>query len=110
MEHKARQHVVALFIDFILLLLYVKFTEEIEGNYGVDVYDDSEKHDSQDQLFAVVRYWLQNCSQSFETDCNIQQMSGKEEIVEISEDRESKVPQGVQEGIVCDGDASLKFI
>lgn len=35
-------------------------------------------------------------------------MSGKEEIVEISQNGECKVPQRVQEGIVCDCNAGLK--
>merc|ERR1719228_1543066 len=34
-------------------------------------------------------------------------MSGKEEIVEVSEDREDKVKEEIEEGIISDGDSNL---
>lgn len=72
MEHETCEHVVTLFVDFILLFLDVKFTEEIKGNNGVDVDDNCEQHDSQHKLLAVVCYWLQNSSQCLETNSNIE--------------------------------------
>jgi len=40
---------------------------------------------------------LQDRSQSFETDRDVQQMSGEKEIVVVAEDREYEVPQAIQE-------------
>lgn len=89
-----------LLVNFLIFLLHVELSEEVESYDGVNVHNDSQQHHSEDQLLAVVRDRLQDSAQRLETDGNIQQMSGEEKIVEISEDGESKIPEGVQERIV----------
>lgn len=37
-------------------------------------------------------------------------MGGEEKVVEVAEDREAKVPQRVQERIVCDGHSSFPHL
>lgn len=44
-----------------------------------------------------MRYWLQDGTQWGHTHGHIQQVGGKEEVVEVAEDREDEVPQAVQE-------------
>lgn len=48
-----------------------------------------------------MRYGLQDRTQRLETDSDIEQMSGKEEIIEVTKDREDEIPQRIQKGIVC---------
>jgi type II secretory pathway component PulK len=48
-------------------------------------------------LLAVVSYRLQDGSQCFDLNSNIKQMGSKEEIVEVAQNGEGKVPQAVQE-------------
>lgn len=84
-----------LLVRFVILFLYVEFSEEVEGYYCVDVYHDRQQHHRQNQLLSVMRYRLQDCSQGFETDRNIQQVSGEEEVVIVAEDRKREVPQTV---------------
>lgn len=43
-------------------------------------------------LFAVVCNGLQDGTQRLETDCHIQKMGSKEEVVEISHNGESEIP------------------
>lgn len=43
-------------------------------------------------LFSVMRYGLQDRTQRLETDSDIEQMSGEEEIVEVTKDREDEIP------------------
>lgn len=50
---------------------------------------------------------LQDGTQRLNSDSHIQQVSGEEEIVIIAKNRKDKIPQRVQEGIVCDGNSSL---
>lgn len=44
-------------------------------------------------------YRLQDRTQSFETDSNVQQMGCEEEVIEVAEDGEHEIPQAVQEGL-----------
>lgn len=83
------------FVRFVILFLYVELSEEVEGYYCVNVYHDRQQHHRQDQLLAVMRYRLQDCPQGFETDRDVQQVSGEEEVVIIAEDRKREVPQTV---------------
>lgn len=53
---------------------------------------------------------LQNSPQSFKTNSNIQQMSGKEEIVEVTHHGEREIPQRVQKGVISYGDTSLPHL
>lgn len=55
-EDEAGQHVVTLAVDVVVLFLHVELAEEVEGNNRVDIHDNCQEHDSQEQLFAVVRY------------------------------------------------------
>lgn len=48
-------------------------------------------------LFAVVCDRGQDGSESLETDGNIQQVSRKEEVVEVAKQGEAEVPHNVQE-------------
>lgn len=50
-------------------------------------------------LLAVVSDGLQDGPQSFETDSDIKQVGGKEEIVEVTQNGENEVPQTVQESL-----------
>lgn len=50
-------------------------------------------------LFSIVSYRLQDRTQSFETNGNVKQMGSKEEVIEVPEDREHKIPQAVEEGL-----------
>ena len=50
MEDEASKHVVTFPVDFVFFLLDVEFTEEVEGDDGVDVDDDGQQHDSQHEL------------------------------------------------------------
>lgn len=86
---------VTLFVRFVILLLYVEFSKEVEGYNCVDVHHDRQQHHRQDQLLPVVRYWLQDRSQGFETDRDVQQVSGEEEVVIVAENRKREVPQTV---------------
>lgn len=43
-------------------------------------------------LFPVVRYRLQDSTQSLKTDGDIQQMRSKEEVIEVTQDGECEVP------------------
>lgn len=47
-------------------------------------------------LFAVVSYRRQDCSQSLEAHGNIQQMSSKEEVVVMAQNRHGGVPDQVE--------------
>ena len=107
MEDEASKHVVTFLVDFVFFLLDVEFTEEVEGDDGVDVHDNSQEHDSQNQLFAVVCDWLQDGLQRWNGYGHIQQVSGEEEIIVIAQDREDKVQQRIQKSVVCNGDACL---
>ena len=81
MEDEASEHVVTFLVDFVFFLLDVEFTEEVEGDDGVDVHDNSQEHDSQNQLFAVVCDWLQDGLQRWNGYGRIQKVSGEEEIL-----------------------------
>jgi len=48
-------------------------------------------------LFSVVRDRLKDGAKRLETDSDIQQVSGVEEVVEVAQHREDKVPGDVQE-------------
>lgn len=74
----------AFLIDFFVLLLYVELAEEIESDYGVDVHDNRQQHHREHQLFAVVSYGLQNGTQCLEANSDIEQVSGKEEVIEVA--------------------------
>ena len=50
-------------------------------------------------LFAVVRYGLQDGAQRLETNGNIQQVAGKEEVVPVAKHGYNEVPHAVQEGL-----------
>lgn len=54
-----------------------------------------------------MRDGLQNSPERLKSNGDIQQMGGEEEIVEVTHHREGEVPQGVEERVVCDRDASL---
>ena len=101
MEDEASQHVVTFAVDVVVLLLDVELAEEVEGNDGVDVHDDGEQHEGQHQLLSVVRYWLQDGSQRAQQDGDIQQVGAEEEVVEVAQNGEGKVPQRVEERVVC---------
>lgn len=85
----------AFFVDLLILLLDVEFSEEIKGDHRVDIDDDRQQHHSKYQLLSVMGYRLQDGAQGFETDCHVQQMGGEEEIVEVSKNRESEIPEGI---------------
>lgn len=84
-----------LLINFLVLLLHIELSEEVECYDGVNVHNDGQQHHSQDQLFAVVRDRLQDRAQCLKTNGYIKQMSRKEKVVEVSKDGESEVPEGV---------------
>lgn len=93
----------ALFVHFVVLFLYVKLPEEIEGDDGVNIHNNSQQHHRQHQLLSVVRYGLQDGTQSLKTDRDVQQVSGEEEIIVIPKDRKGEVPQTVQERLKISG-------
>jgi hypothetical protein len=90
---------VTFLVHFIVFSADVELSEEVEGDYGVDVDDDCEQHDCQHQLLSVVRYRLENSLQGGNRYSNIQQMSSKEEVVDIAQDGETEIPQTVQESL-----------
>jgi hypothetical protein len=92
-------HVVTFLVHFIVFPADVELPEEVEGDYGVDVDDDGEQHDCQHQLLSVVRYRLENGLQGWNRHSNIQQMCSKEEVVDVAQDGEAKIPQTVQESL-----------
>ena len=92
-----RQHVVAFLIDFLFLLGYVKLAEKVESDDGVNVDDDSEQHDGQNELFAVVGDSLQDDTQGGHSHRHVQQVGGEKEVIVVAENREAQVPQLVQE-------------
>jgi len=106
-EYVTSEHVVALVIHFSILVFNVELSEEDEGNDSVHVYNNTEQQYSQHQLFAIVCYRGQDGAQRLEADSHIQQMGGKEEIVEVAEQREGEVPDDVQEGVVGEDDTPL---
>lgn len=97
MEDEAGQHVVALLVNFLFFFRHVELPEEVEGDDGVDVHDNSQEHDGQHQLLAVVSDGLQNDPQGSNTDGNVKQMGSEEEVVVVAKQREDKVPKLVQE-------------
>lgn len=72
--------------------------------------------DKEDMLYRVVYLFsimcdrLQDGTQGLEADGNIQQMGGKEEIVEVAHHGEGKVPEGIEERVVCDGNPRLPHL
>lgn len=76
---------VALLVRLVILLLYVELSEEVEGYHGVDVHYNRQQHHRQDQLFTVMCYRLQDRSQCFETDRDVQQMSSEKEVVIVAQ-------------------------
>lgn len=94
----------AFFINLFVFFLNIEFTEEIKRNNCINIYNNRKQHHSKYQLFSIVCYRLQNCSQCFKTHSNIQQMCGKEEVVEVSKNRECKIPQWIQKWVVCYSD------
>ena len=92
-----REHVVALLVDFLLLLGDVELPEEVEGDDGVDVYDDGEQPDGEHELLAVVCDGLEDDPESGDPDGDVDEMRREEEVVVVAEDGEDKVPQQVQE-------------
>lgn len=94
-------------VDLFIFLLHIKLPEEVERYDGVDIHDDGQQHHGQYQLFAIVRYGLQDGAKGLETNRHVEQMGGKEEIIEIAEYREHKVPQGVEERVVRKRDSGL---
>lgn len=99
-----------LLINFLVLLLHVELSEEVERYDRVNVHDDGQQHDSQHQLLAVVRDRLQDRAQRLKADGHVQQMGGKEEVVEVTENGEGEVPEGVQEGVVCYRNACFPYL
>ena len=97
MEDEASEHVVTFLVDFVFFLLDVKFTEEVEGDDGVDVDDDGQQHDGQDELLAVVRDGLEDDAQGRDTDGHVEQVGSEEEVVVVAQDGEDKVQQLVDE-------------
>ena len=52
-EDEAGEHVVALLVHLVLLLLrHVELPEEVEGDHSVNVNNDRQKHHSQHKLLA----------------------------------------------------------
>jgi hypothetical protein len=90
---------VTFLIHFIVFSADVELSEEVEGDYGVDVDDDGEQHDCQHQLLSVMRYRLENSLQGRNRYSNIQQMCSKEKVVDVAQDGEAKIPQTVQESL-----------
>lgn len=62
-----RGHAVTLFVDFVILFLDVKFAEKVESYDGVYVDDNRQEHHCENELFSVVRYRLQDRSESLES-------------------------------------------
>ena len=104
MEDKASEHIVAFLVRILsfFTLGYIELPEEIEGQDGVDVTHNGEKTDSQHQLFAIVGDSLENDPQGRDTNSDINKMGSKEEVVEVSKNREDKVEDEVQEGLIMD--------
>ncbi len=68
-EHKARQHVMAFLINFLILFLHIELSEEVEGNDSVDVHHNCQQQESQDELLAIVCDRLQDGPQCLEPEC-----------------------------------------
>ena len=120
-------------MTFRIILCHIELSEEIERNHSVDIHNDCEQHYCQHELkmkykhigkhknihnptklkhffmylFSIVSYGLQNGFQGRNSNSNIQQMSRKEEKVEVAQDRETEIPQTVQKCIVCHSDSSF---
>ena len=100
-EHEAGEDVVTLLVRVLALLAlgHVEFSEEVEGEDGVDVADDGEEPHREHQLLAVVGDGLQDDSQGWHTHSNVYQVSSEEEVVAVSKDREDKVEEKIHEGL-----------
>ena len=85
-----------LLVDFIFFSGNVELTEEIESNNRINVYDNCKKHQCQNQLFAIMCDSLQNDFQGCNTDSDVEQMGGEEEVIVVSKNGEQKVSQLVQ--------------
>ena len=109
-EDEAGQHVVAFAVNTIILLLNVEFSEKVEGDDRVNVYDNDQQHDGQEKLLSVMSDGLQDGPQGSHGHSYIQQMSGKEKVVEIAQNRERKVEERVEERVVCDGHSSFPYL
>merc|ERR1712106_1318760 len=111
-EDEAGENVVAHLVGILALLTlsHVEFAEEVESENRVDVANDGEKTDREDELLAVVGDGLQDDPESGNSNGNVDQVSGKEEVVVVSEDGEDKVEDEVEEGAVSDGDSHLPHL
>jgi len=58
-------------------------------------------------LFAVVSDGLQDDTEGSHSDGHVQQVSGEEEVVVVTQDGEDEIHQLVDERLVGDGDTSL---
>lgn len=57
-----------------------------------------------------MRDGLQNGSQSFKSNSDVQQMCGEEEVIEVPHNGEGEIPERVQERVVGYGDSCLPYL
>ena len=120
----------ALVVGFALLSLVVELPEEVEGEHGVKVDDDTGKKNRQYQLQAqentcqqsaprlimphrthllsVVRHRLEDGSESLEADSDVHEVNSEEEGVKVSGHRQQEVPEAVEEGLKRKSDVIMK--
>lgn len=129
-------HVVTLHVRFVLILaLIVELAEEVEGHHSVQVHNygqQTHRHQqlrntgeqvkrsvnvtrrlviitwSRSDLFAVVSDRGQDGAQGFHTHGDVQEMSSKEEVVIVSQQRHQHVPDQVEEGLKVDVEPVLE--
>ena len=101
MEDEACEHIVTFLIRILSLfsLRYIELTEEVECKDGVDVANNGEKTHSEDQFLPIVCDSLQDDPESRYSYSYINQMRSKEEVVVVTQHRENKVEEKVDEGL-----------
>lgn len=65
-------------------------------NYGGE---GREKEEEEAYLFSIVSDWLKNGTQRFETNGNVDEMAGEEEIVVIADYRCHEIRYQIEEGL-----------
>lgn len=89
----------AFLVDLLFLFGDIEASEEIESNHRVNVHNDGQEHHGENQLLAIVSDGLQDDSQSSHAKSYVQEMSRKEEVIQIAQKWEQEVPKLVLEGL-----------